>query len=202
VRVLDLFCGAGGAAMGLHRAWPEAEIWGIDIAPQPRYPFKFVQGDWTEVGICKHWDFVWASPPCQRYSRFTPNKRKPLHPDLIPVVRQRLDQCGVAYVIENVPCAPLRRDITLVGAHFGSALIRERWFEANFLLLAPDKPKPNGKPLHFGGSSEHRKAASKQELAAAMGISWMTRAELGQAIPPAYSEYIARQWTQARTVAR
>ncbi len=200
--------------MGLHRAWPDAEIVGVDIKPQPRYPFRFVEMDWLcflmkSYSDCvlgstkKAWDFIWASPPCQRYSRFTPNKKKWNHPDLIPNVREQLQWWNVAaeipYVIENVPCSPLRRDLVLVGAHFGSALIRERWFEASFILLAPDKPKPIGKPLHFGGNSQRRKVAGRDELAKAMGIDWMTRGELGQSVPPAYSEYIARQFEAGRS---
>ena len=193
MRILDLFCGAGGAAMGLHRAWPDAEIIGVDIRPQMHYPFRFVVGDAVTFPL-DGFDFIWASPPCQRYSRFTPNVRKPSHPDLIPPTREMLEQAKRPYVIENVPCSPLRVTVKLFGAQFGSRLIRERWFETNFVVLTPEKPKPIGEPLHFGGNSKRRRVASKLELEQAMGIDWMLRSELAEAVPPAYSEYIARQW--------
>ena len=187
---LDLFCGAGGAAMGLYRAG--YDVVGVDIKPQPRYPFELHQGDamtWPLEGF----DLIWASPPCQRYSRFTPNHRKPLHPDLVEPIRDRLRASGCCWVIENVPCSPLRPNVVLVGAHFGSRLIRERWFETEPWLMTPALPGRIGKPLHFGGNSDQRKVASKDELASAMGIDWMTRQEMGEAIPPAYSEYIGCQ---------
>ena len=163
MRVLDLFCGAGGAAMGIHQACVEAgiehEIVGVDIKPQPRYPFEFVRADamtypmaeCSFVGgpvdgfpdVCdkcgsnyshpKHryyFDFVWASPPCEHYSQCTPRAYRRNHDDLIGLVRQMLE--GQLYwVIENVPSARklLRNPLMLCGSMFGLGIRRHRFFE-------------------------------------------------------------------------
>ncbi len=176
--------------MGLSRAG--FEVVGFDIEPQPNYPFKFHQADALTVDL-SDFDAVWASPPCQRYSRMTPNKRKLLHWDSIPPTRIFLEASGKPYVIENVPCSPLKVCLVLSGPMFGARLLRERWFESNVALSQPPKHPRLGNPLHFGGNSKRRKVASKQELAEDMDIDWMTRAEMGQAIPPAYAEYIGRE---------
>ena len=217
-RVLDLFCGAGGAAMGLHQAWPEAEIVGVDIQPQPRYPFKFMQGDWSEVGVCKHWDFVWASPPCQHYSEAL-NCRPGYaekHPDLVEAVRQTLMNCEVQYVIENVPRSPLLNPVTLCGLNFGLKVFRHRWFEASFPIATMEHVRhKKGATVrgemfsvfgHFGGGHRYytKKNGEKvkflrgtlKQWGDAMGIDWMERKELAQAIPPAYSRYIAEQFSK------
>ena len=114
MRVLDLFCGAGGASMGLHRAG--FDVTGIDLRPQPRYPFRFVQADATRPPVrLDDFDFVWASPPCQRWTAMVQQKsRQDHHPDLIGPVRAML--AGLHHCIENVPRAPLRPDLTLTAA--------------------------------------------------------------------------------------
>jgi site-specific DNA-cytosine methylase len=128
-RLLDLFCGAGGAGMGYHRAG--FEVVGVDIAPQPHYPFEFHQGDALEY-LAAHgheFDAIHASPPCQRYSsiqRITKNKHK--WPDLVDPVRQLLIKSGKPYVIENVQGAPLRVDAFMCGSMFGLGMIRHRIF--------------------------------------------------------------------------
>ena len=205
MRVLDLFCGAGGAAMGLHRAWPGAEIWGIDQKPQPHYPFKFMQGDWTEVGLCQHWDFVWASPPCQGYSEATPLRYRKLLPKLIPVVRQRLLQWGGPFVIENVENARkhLLEPTLLCGSMFGLKVWRHRYFELSGFEVVRSMPpllykfcQHYGRPitLHCGSNTRKTRGTTSVKAAgAAMQIDWMTGKELNEAIPPAYSEYIAKQ---------
>lgn len=201
MRVLDLFCGAGGAAMGLHRAWPEAEIWGVDHKPQPHYPFKFMHGDWTEVGLCRHWDFVWASPPCQGYSEATPLRYRKLLPKLIPLVRQRLWEWGGPFVIENVENARrhLLEPIMLCGSMFDLKVWRHRYFEIHgFEYWSRLKCQHGGRPvtLHCGSNTRKtRKTTSAKAAGAAMEIDWMTGKELNEAIPPAYSEYIARQFS-------
>ena len=109
MRILDLFCGAGGAGMGLHRAFPDAEITGVDIAPQKRYPFTFIQADALTYPL-DGFDFVWASPPCQAFTianHFLRIRGESKHVNLIPLVRNRLQQWGGHYVIENVVGAPL-----------------------------------------------------------------------------------------------
>ena len=207
-RVLDLFCGAGGAAMGLHLAWPEAEIVGVDIKPQPRYPFQFVQADAMTFPL-EGFDFIWASPPCQRYS---PGAGKwgtqGNHPHLIPAVRERLVPTGIHYVIENIAAARrhLLCPVMLCGTHFDLGVFRHRMFEASYILREPAHRAHIGKigdgkyhtvTGHAGGSSKRDgwKNGGTAEWRTAMGIDWMTGNELAEAIPPAYSEYIARQFT-------
>lgn len=187
--------------MGLHRAG--FDVTGVDIEPQPRYPFRFVQADALRPPFdLAGFDFIWASPPCQAHSSsWTPYQ----HPDLIPQTRALLKAAGVASVIENVPGAPLEHPVILDGTMFvGLRVIRRRLFECSFpvpLLLGFDATgfiRRHGWSCVVGGgrcsgtpasaNAWHTNAAKK----AAMGIDWMNRAELSQAIPPAYSEFIGR----------
>lgn len=204
-RVLDLFSGAGGAAMGLHRAWPDAEITGVDIKPMPRYPFRFVQADAMTFDLSEY-DFIWASPPCQGYSamkHFATEER----PKLIADVRAVLDQAAVPYVIENVAGAKseMINPLMLCGTMFGLRVRRHRLFECippiyfapatcrHWLKVARQGRMPNRETEFICVTGDF----SDQPYARrAMGIDWMNRAELGEAIPPAYSEYIARQIRQ------
>src|SRR5262245_32328515 len=141
-RLLDLFCGAGGAAVGYDRAG--FQVVGVDIAPQPNYPFTFGEADALEylkwivlpsLGARK-FAAIHASPPCQRWSTKTRNPER--HPDLIEPVRVLLESTGLPYVIENVPDAPLRDPVQLCGSSFGLGVQRHRSFETNFPLLVPD----------------------------------------------------------------
>ena len=138
-RLLDLFCGAGGAGMGYHRAG--FDVVGVDIEPQPRYPFRFVQGDALLILQSRSWmaqlgpfDAIHASPPCQAFSvaskyRGTADR----HEDLLTPARDQLKQTGLPWVIENVPGAPMRADFKLCGCVVGlPELERERWFETNW----------------------------------------------------------------------
>ena len=212
-RLLDLFCGAGGASMGYARAG--FDVVGVDIAPQPRYPFTFVYGDALEY-LAAHgskYDAIHASPPCQGYLnehfRVTPSGHvRRDHPKLIAICRERLGALGVPYVIENIESArrQMRQPVTLCGSSFGLPLRRHRCFEASFMLMTLDcqhqteakyptqfRPKKGQNTLSrvvqvYG----HGKGAKLWP--AAMGIDWMQRIELAQAIPPAYTEYIGRQW--------
>jgi DNA (cytosine-5)-methyltransferase 1 len=205
VRVLDLFCGAGGAAAGLRRAWPDAEIVGVDIVHQKRYPFAFVQADATTY-LLDGFDFVWASPPCERYSRATAQQRNKgvVYADLVAVTRARLVASGLPYVIENVPLAPMRHDaITLCGQMLGLRLLRHRLFECSFAVDVPAHRSHGGLvrgpqgdfvcvvPNAWKAAIHHDNTLPVWQ--AAMEIDWMTKSELSQAVPPAYSEYIARQ---------
>lgn len=206
-KVLDLFCGAGGAAMGLHRAWADAEIIGVDIHPQPRYPFHFVQGDALHPPFdLKEFDFIWASPPCQGYSVLTPKSHKGAHPRLIYDVRAMLKEAGKPFVIENVHGARRHLDnyLMLCGSMFGLRTERHRYFEIQPMLsfwLTPTC-RHDEMPLLVTTASKASRAKriekglvpkSVTHAPLAYGIDWMNAKELCEAIPPAYSEYIARQ---------
>lgn len=200
MRALDLFCGGGGAAMGLHRAG--FEVTGVDLTAQPRYPFTFHQGDamaWPLEG----YDLIWASPPCQAYSASTLAHRRAgkEYVDLLAPVRARLKAHGAPYVIENVVGAPMRGHTILCGTMFGLPLLRHRLFETSFpisSLLPPCQHKGDEIPVYGHGSPSWNRARHVRHLIAekrtAMGIDWLNRDELSQAIPPAYSEWLARQW--------
>lgn len=207
MRVLDLYCKAGGASMGLHLAWPDAEIVGVDIEPQPNYPFTFVQADALRPPFdLRQFDFIWASPPCQRYSitrKIHDSGNR--HPDLIAPTRAMLEASGVPWAMENVPGSPLKNAAVLCGLMFGLKVLRHRHFETSFAMLAPQHQRhPTGNLTNasraystgetgfvcVAGNNFVRTAGMK-----AMGIDWhMTRPELANAIPPAYSLFIARQF--------
>lgn len=205
-RAVDLFCGAGGVSMGLHRAG--FDVTGVDLHPQPQYPFRFIQADALQPPVrLADFDFVWASPPCQAHS-----KTRAIHgndyPDLIPQTRALLQASGVPYAIENVPGAPLVNASMLCGTMFGLKVIRHRHFECSFQLLTPRCGRHGPTNSHRGYSTGAAFICvagnnyRRTEGAAAMGIDWMrTRAELSEAIPPAYSEFIARAFL-AQQVAR
>jgi DNA (cytosine-5)-methyltransferase 1 len=209
MQVLDLFCGAGGAAMGLHQAWPNAEIVGVDIEPQPHYPFTFVQDDALSFDI-DGYDFIWASPPCQAYSSVSGrarNGQRRKYPDLVAPIRERLSSADTPWVMENVPGSPLARVILLCGSMFGLDLRRHRHFESSYLMLAPScmhhLQAPRFRSLDHRRSRQqavigvhgHLNYRGERELRQqAMGIDWMDDHELTQAIPPAYSRYIAQQF--------
>ena len=212
-RLLDLFCGAGGAAVGYHRAG--FEVVGVDIAPQPRFPFAFVQAD-ALAFLAEHgheFDAIHASPPCQAFSA-AQTIRGRVHPDLLTPCRELLIAIGRPAVIENVIGAPMRADVTLCGTLFGLGvpakrgyLERHRAFEfACFPVPLILRPACNHPPEyravgvygHTGTSATFdrtkRGSGNHGWLVAdwreAMGIDWMTRDELAQAIPPAYTEFI------------
>lgn len=212
MRLLDLFCGAGGAAMGYHRAGFD-EIVGVDLHPQPHYPFTFVQGDALEY-LAAHggsFDAIHASPPCQAYSQSALSQRNAgkSYPDLLAVTRRQLEAVGVPWVIENVSGAPMRSDFVICGCRVGLALRRVRHFETSwngFDLIAPcHHTGPVVSVVGHGTPSWVREQLGRNptiaEYRAAMGIDWMNRNELSQAIPPAYTEYIGRQLLSAAAFA-
>ena len=194
MRLLDLFCGAGGAAMGYSRAG--FEVVGVDINPQPHYPFEFTQADAMTFPL-EGFDAIHASPPCQDHME-TPHKS---HGTgwMLPDTRTRLEGSGVPWVIENVASAPMRADFVLCGCMFGLRhLRRERWFETSWhgfaLTLQHDHSHPAISVVGHGTPSWVRQKLGYNPTIAqyreAMGIDWMNRNELSQAIPPAYTEWI------------
>jgi DNA (cytosine-5)-methyltransferase 1 len=217
-RLLDLFCGAGGAAMGYHRAG--FEVVGVDIRPQPHYPFEFHQADAMTYPL-DGFDAIHASPPCQGYLNLRRVNRSlgrtDSHADLIADVRRRLNVARVLYVIENVEDArpELRSPIRLCGSSFGLAVRRHRLFEIQPpMLLSPPcahqlqaEPRywtswrPNGEKRLAKVVQVYGNGGRADEWAAAMGIDWMTRDELAEAIPPAYTTWIGEQLIRAELVA-
>jgi len=207
--------------MGYHRAG--FEVVGVDIEPQPNYPFEFIQGDAIETlksmlrndnQIAGHtFDAIHASPPCQRYSGIqglavARNGAYKEHADLVGPTRALLQATGLPYVIENVVGAPLNNPITLCGSMFGLKVYRHRLFESNMYLFEQEhEPHDDQTPsagngispkgfISICGTGGVRGMKAKEILEywrMAMGIDWMNRAELAQAIPPAFTEFIGQQ---------
>lgn len=202
-RLLDLYCGGGGAAMGYYRAG--FDVTGVDVAPQPEYPFAFVQGDAVEY-LRAHgaeFDAVHASPPCQRHSvaskGFNPIGRLS-HPDLIPPTRAALEAIGRPWIMENVVGAPLHSPVTLCGQMFGLGVIRHRWFESSIQLGTPAHPRHGARVASLGRRPRegelHCVVGGVPDIngaRAAMGIDWLAAPQLKDAIPPAYTEFLGRQ---------
>jgi DNA (cytosine-5)-methyltransferase 1 len=218
LRALDLFCCAGGASMGLHRAG--FDVVGVDIKRQPRYPFAFVQADALNPPFnLGDFDFIWASPPCQAHTSLKKMWNSKPHADLIPQTREMLERSGVPYAIENVPGSPLKATVRLCGTMFGlktscgAELRRHRYFETSFGMLAPacshgrvvlgvygGHVRDRCRTIAITGNTPQqnvernrvRKTFTVQDAQSAMGIDWMTMTGLSQAIPPAYGEFIGR----------
>lgn len=197
MRLLDIFCGAGGSAAGYARAG--FEVTGVDIAPQPRYPYAFILGDALDYARTHghEYDAIHASPPCQRYSQATPNSHKANHPDLIEPTREVLTAIGRPYVIENVPGASrhLQNPVRLCGSMFGLPLRRHRYFEIVPMLPILTPQCDHSRPIILITGTRKRKGQTAMEYtmaqcSAAAGINWMTRKEIDQAIPPAYTHFI------------
>jgi len=203
--VLDLFCGAGGASQGIYDAGIE-EIIGVDSVHQNNYPFEFVCEDaieFMDAGL-EEFDFIWASPPCQAYSWSSALRRNEgkEYADLVEITRHYLRASGKPYIIENVVGAPLVNPVRLCGTMFPGKLkvFRHRLFESNINL------KVEMECAHNGHEAKKRRTdagdfftvaghwvGTTQEWSNAMGIDWMTKSELAQAIPPVYSEYLVKQ---------
>lgn len=216
-RLLDLFCGAGGAAVGYHRAG--FDVVGVDIAPQPNYPFAFRQGDALDylqrqlvteglISSTGGFDAIHASPPCQAYTSMN-NRHGSSSPPLIRQTRELLQASGLPYVIENVVGArsELRNPVLLTGEMFHLRVHRPRLFETNWLLLAPRAPRRQQNPVAVYGKQDGRllwtrkdgtelRGALLPEALEAMGIDWMTWDELREAIPPDFTELIGLQLMQ------
>jgi DNA (cytosine-5)-methyltransferase 1 len=211
-KLLDLFCCAGGAAMGYHRAG--FDVTGVDINPQPNYPFEFEQADALEflADWGHQFDAIHASPPCQSYLNLGAVNRKMGrsydHPDLIGPTRDLLVKLGKPYVIENVAdaSAELINPVRICGTGLGAPLRRHRLFECSFDASGvPCDHRKFSEPKYWTGwrpKGEHRlstvvqiygNAGGREHWPAAMGIDWMTPKEMCEAIPPAYAEHIGRQ---------
>jgi DNA (cytosine-5)-methyltransferase 1 len=188
--------------MGYHRAG--FEVVGVDIAPQPRFPFEFHQADAIHH-LAEHWrefDAVHASCPCQRFSAMSacrPGLARD-YPDLIAATRSLLELTGKPYIIENVAGSPLRPDLTLCGQMFGLELYRHRIFEVGGAFMwQPEHPAhaiPASKAGHWKPGTVMSVSGHVSPIAKArevMGIDWMTRDELAESIPPAYTEHIGAQ---------
>jgi len=218
-RLLDLFCGAGGAAVGYHRAG--CDVTGVDIAPQPHYPYEFHQADALTFPL-DGYDAVHASPPCQAYSVLRRANPEAEYEDLIGPTRALLEQIGLPWVIENVPGSPTRHLTVLCGSMFGLGangrqLRRHRNFETSFPVLSPPCRHegeaigvygggPVGRYTFENGAKKdyyHRRGGyqgTADEKAQAMDIDWMNGREINQAIPPAYTEFIGGQLLAAVSV--
>lgn len=209
--LLDLFCCEGGAAKGYADAG--FDVIGVDIDPQPLYPYRFVRADALDVlhsivegtSSLPPVDVIHASPPCPAYSTMA-NRYGSDHPKLIVPVRQFLERTGLPWVIENVPGArrEMRATISLHGGHFGLDVYRPRLFESNVGLVSPPRaPRPINAKAIYGKNDGRRvwtrtdgtelRVASLDEAREAMGMPWADWNGVREAIPPAYTEFIGVQ---------
>ena len=220
LRALDLFCGAGGASMGLHEAG--FDVVGVDLHEQPRYPFEFLRGN-IVLSFLRHqamdinerlstfdFDLIWASPPCQGRTAYKrrPNHVAPIDTDgMIEHTRHLLKSTGVPYIIENVPGAPLIDPVTLCGSMFGLDVRRHRLFECSGFTVTQPACRHE---LQQGSYPQATNRANRRKTVevgvwriplatqqAAMQIDWMQLEELSEAIPPAYAEYLGRAAIEA-----
>ena len=203
--LLDLFCGAGGAAMGYYRAG--FRVVGVDMQPQPRYPFEFHQADALTFPL-DGFDVIHASPPCQAHSRISQNLGyASRHADLLPQTRARLMSSCAPWIMENVSGAPMPAAMVLCGSMFGLGIPelgwyvqRHRQFESSHILFTRAACHHVGLAISVVGNGTPKylrdrigRTFTAAEARRLLDIDWMSRAELSQAIPPAYTEWIGRQ---------
>jgi DNA (cytosine-5)-methyltransferase 1 len=201
--MLDLFCGGGGASKGYMSAG--FKVVGIDINPQPRYCGNyFIQMNALDCDyeFLALFDLIHASPPCQAYSvaSATARKQGKVYPDLVHPTRRLLVAAHKPYIMENVPPAPVRPDICLDGTMFDLGVIRKRIFETNIPDM-PKYPKPSaiegsvieGDYVTVAGKGGGAGSCFKSDWEKAMGIDWMSKKELTESIPPAYTNWIGHE---------
>ena len=207
--LLDLFCCAGGAAAGYVEAG--FDVFGVDVVEQPNYPYPMMVADALALPslVFDQFDAVHASPPCQAYSDLAArNGNADEWPQLIEPVRDILKATGKPYVIENVDGAPLRDYVVLCGTMFHELrVLRHRLFESNFRIITPPhRPHPichtlDKRKAHYGRTDEWKDYVSVNgggncsvaSARDAMGIPWMTKKEINEAIPPVYTHWIGDQ---------
>jgi DNA (cytosine-5)-methyltransferase 1 len=206
MKLLDLFCGVGGASVGYAQAG--FEVHGVDLKHGKRYPFTYLRADVLDIlkdkEFISQFDVIHASPPCQTHS-ITQHLRKAQGKstkklDLIPETRAALIASGKPYIIENVPGSPLINPIQLCGSSFGLKVRRHRLFESNLSLIGSEcLHKEQGRPVGVYGSLRDdiphggKTADSIDQAREAMGISWAIWSELVEAIPPLYTSYLGNQ---------
>jgi DNA (cytosine-5)-methyltransferase 1 len=205
-KLLDLFCGVGGASVGYDMAG--FEVHGVDLKHGKRYPYKYTRADVLDVlkdeEFISQFDVIHASPPCQTHS-ITKHLRNAQGKstskvDLIPQTREDLIASGKPYIIENVMGSPLIDPIMLCGSAFGLKVRRHRIFESNLPLIGTKcDHKAQGRPIGIYGSLRDeipkggKTAESIEEARAAMEMPWAIWTELVEAIPPAYTKYLGEQ---------
>ena len=206
MKLLDLFCGVGGASVGYARAG--FEVHGVDLKHGKRYPYTYTRADVLDVlqddNFIQQFDVIHASPPCQTHS-ITQHLRNAQGKttskiDLIPETRAALIACDKPYIIENVPGSPLINPIQLCGSSFGLKVRRHRLFESNMPLEGSVcNHKLQGRPIGVYGLLNDeipkggKTAATINEARDAMGVPWAIWTELVEAIPPAFTEYLGGQ---------
>ena len=211
MKLLDLFCGVGGASVGYAEAG--FEVHGVDLKHGKRYPFTYLRADVLDVLMdneyIQQFDVIHASPPCQTHS-ITQHLRKAQGKstnklDLIPETRAALIASGKPYIIENVPGSPLINPIQLCGSSFGLKVRRHRLFESNMDLIGSVcDHKLQGRPVGVYGSLNDqipnggRTATTIDEARDAMGMQWAIWTELVEAIPPVFTKYLGEQVTRSR----
>lgn len=205
-KLLDLFCGVGGASVGY--AMAGFEVHGVDLKHGKRYPYKYTRADVLDVlndeEFISQFDVIHASPPCQTHS-ITKHLRNAQGKstskvDLIPQTREALIASGKPYIIENVMGSPLIDPVMLCGSAFGLKVRRHRIFESNVPLIGTKcDHKAQGRPIGIYGSLRDeipkggKTAESIEEARAAMEMDWAIWTELVEAIPPAYTKYLGKQ---------
>lgn len=196
MRVLDLYCGVGGASRGYVDAGHT--VTGIDIVAQPNYPYPIIKCDAIEYLLAHghEYDVIHSSPPCQAHTPLTagrPNRDR--YPDLIPATRGALNYVGVPWIMENVPGAIMRRDLVLCGAYFSLPIARHRYFELGLMSVAQPPHMTHHEELVSVYGSGGGYKGSVEDWRRAMGLPHaVTRHELANAIPPVYTRYIADNW--------